>query len=107
MPYKANLPIEALINQVNAAVEYAAAGNTLYTPLQVIGIAYQLIFQNGTFTDDCKQCKRQDPAYKTWTEFKIFFATAYWELRELQATTAGSGYHTANLVDHQAANQEY
>ena len=29
----ANFPIEALIDQVEGAVEYAAAGNTPYTPL--------------------------------------------------------------------------
>ena len=65
--YDDNLPIEALIDQVEGAVEYSAPRTTLYTPLQVIGIAYQLIFQNGIFTDDCKQCKRRDPEDKTWT----------------------------------------
>ena len=59
------------------------------------------------FTDDCKQWKRWDPADKTWTEFKIFFATAHQELCELQATTTGAGYHAAKFVDHQAANQVY
>ena len=54
-PYDANFPIEELIDQVEGAVEYATAGNTPYTPLQVVGIAYQLIFQTGMFTDDCKQ----------------------------------------------------
>ena len=38
-PYDANLPIEALTPQVEGAVKYAAAGNTPYTPLQVVGIA--------------------------------------------------------------------
>ena len=40
-PYDAYLPIEALIDQAEGAAEYAAAGNNLYTPLQVVGIAYQ------------------------------------------------------------------
>ena len=106
-PYDTKLPIKTLINQVEGTIKYAAAGNTLYTPLQVVGIAYQLIFQTGMFTDDCKQCKRRDPADKTWTEIKIFSSTAHQELRKFQATTAGAGYHAANLVDHQAANQLY
>ena len=42
--YDANLPIEALINQVEGAAEYAVTGNNPYTPLQVASIAYQLIF---------------------------------------------------------------
>ena len=44
VPYNSNLHIEALIDQVEDAVEYAAAGNTPYSPLQVFGIAYQFIF---------------------------------------------------------------
>ena len=32
-PYDANMPTEALIDQVEAAAEYTAAGNTPYTPL--------------------------------------------------------------------------
>ena len=39
-PYDAKFPIEALIDQVEGAIEYAAAGNTPYTPLQVVGITY-------------------------------------------------------------------
>ena len=56
-PCDANLPIKALIDQVEGAVEYAADGNTLYTLLQVVGIAYQLIFQTRLFNDDCNQWK--------------------------------------------------
>ena len=55
--YNANFPIEALINQIKGAVKYAAAGNTPYTPLQVVGIAYQLIFQTGLCNDNCKLWK--------------------------------------------------
>ena len=67
VPYDANFPIKELINQVEGAVKYAAAKNTPYTPLQVFGIAYQLIFQTEMFNNDCKLWKRQDPAHKTWT----------------------------------------
>ena len=105
--YDANFPIEALIDQVEGAVEYAAAGNTPYTPLQVVGIAYQLIFQSGLFNDDCKLWKRRDLADKTWTQFKTFFATAHQELRVSQATTTGAGYHAANHGNQHAANHFY
>ena len=59
------------------------------------------------FNGDCKQWKRRDPANKTWTDFKIFFATANQELRESQATTVGAGYNADNLVSQQAANHVY
>ena len=71
-PYDSNLPIEAIIDQVEGAVKYATAGNTPYNPLKFVGIAYQLIFQTEMFNDNCKQWKRRDPSDKTWTEFKIF-----------------------------------
>ena len=71
-PYYANLPIKVLINQVEGAAKYAAAGNTPYIPLQVVFIAYQLIFQTGILTNDCKQWKRRDPADKTWTQSNFF-----------------------------------
>ena len=39
---------------IDGAFKYAAAGNTPYTLLQVVGIAYQLIFQTGMFNDNFK-----------------------------------------------------
>ena len=53
-PYDANFLIGGLIDQVEGTVEYAASGNTPYTPLQVVSIAYQLLFQTGMFTNYCK-----------------------------------------------------
>ena len=50
--YNTNLTIKALVNQVEDAVEYAVAGNTPYTPLQVVGIDFQLILQTGLFNED-------------------------------------------------------
>ena len=47
--YNPNLPIDNLFEQVNDAVEYAAAGNTPYTLLQIVTIAYQLVFNTGVF----------------------------------------------------------
>ena len=51
--------------------------------------------------------KQQDPADKTWTQFKTFFATTHEKLRESQATIAGAGYHAANHVDQHASNLVY
>ena len=48
-PYNLNLPVENLFKQVNYAVEYAAAVNTPYTPLQIVTTAYQLVFNTGVF----------------------------------------------------------
>ena len=81
-PYNRNQPFETLIYQVENAVDYASAGDTPYTPSQVVRIAFQLMFQTGIFNDDCKLWRRQPADVKTWTRFKEFFATAHQEWRE-------------------------
>jgi hypothetical protein len=85
--YDVNLPIESFFRQIEMAIDYASAGNTPYTPAQVLTIAYQIIFQTGIFADDCRNWKRQPVAYKTWPQFKIDFTRAHQEYRESQVTT--------------------
>ena len=48
-PYDANHPIQNLTDQMENDGEYAAAGQTPYTPDQVVAVAYQLVFQTGLF----------------------------------------------------------
>jgi hypothetical protein len=72
--YDPNLPIETLFDQVEDAVDFAAAGNTPYSPAQVVATAYQLIYAAGMFLDDAKVWKRQADDYKTWEHFKRDFA---------------------------------
>ena len=79
--YDANHPIKNLTDQVENAVEYAAASQTLYTPAQFFAIAYQLVFQSGLFLGDLKTWRRKDPADKTWTNINIFFANSHQEWR--------------------------
>ena len=50
--YDANLPIKSLFDQIDTAVEYAAAGGAPYTSEQIVTIAFQLVFQTGLFPDD-------------------------------------------------------
>ena len=76
-PYDSNQPFETMTNQVENAVDYASAGDTPYTPSQVVGIAFQLLFQTGIFNDDCNLWRRQPAYVNTWTHFKEFFATAH------------------------------
>ena len=69
-PYDSNQPLETLIDQIKNAVDYASAGETPYTPAQVVGIAFQLMFQTGIFNDDCKLWQRQPVDVKTWNRIK-------------------------------------
>ena len=95
-PYNSNQPFETLIDQVENAVDYASAGDTPYTLAQVVGIAFQLVFQTGIFNNNCKLWRRQPEDVKTWTRFKEFFATAHQEWRESQTTTAGAVFQSSN-----------
>jgi hypothetical protein len=102
-PYDPNLPIESLFEQIEDAVDYAAAGNTPYTAPQVLACAFQLVFATGMFLEDCKLWKRRAADYKTYPQFKLDFAVSHRELRETRTTAAGAGYQAANSVT-QSAN---
>ena len=51
-PYGSNQLLKTLIDQVENVVDYASAGDMPYTPAQVVGISFQLLFQTGIFNDD-------------------------------------------------------
>ena len=105
--YDVNLPIETLFRQIENAINYAAAGNTPYSPAQVLAIAYQIVFQTGIFADDCREWKRRAPAYKTWPQFKIDFTRAHQEYRESQVVTPGAaGFLATDLPSNYASPEE-
>ena len=105
-PYDSNQPFKTLIDQVENAVDYASAGETPYTPDQVVGIAFQLVLQTVILNDDCKLWQRQPADVKTWTHFKECFATAHQEWRESQTTTDGAVFQLGNYA-YQSANHVY
>ena len=95
-PYDVNHPVENLFDQVENSVGYASAGDTPYTPEQVVAIAFRLLFQTELFTDDCKTWKRKPPFDKTWANFKVYFETSHLEWRDTQVTSAGAGFQSDN-----------
>jgi hypothetical protein len=96
--YDANQPIKICFDQIRDAVDFADTGESLYTPIQVTNIAYQLVVQDGLFPGSCKLWKRRSVANKTWDAFKTEFALAHQELRESQLTTSSTGFRSANAV---------
>lgn len=103
-PYDANQPIERLFDQIENAIDFAAAGNTPYSPAQVVATAYQTLFATGMFHDDCKTWKRQPETYKTWKQFKADFSLAHREFRETKQTSASAGYQSANSARNHASD---
>jgi len=46
-PFDVSLPIETLYDQIEASVELADIGQTLYTAEHVVAISYSLVFATG------------------------------------------------------------
>jgi hypothetical protein len=98
-PCDVNQPIEVFYKQIEDAMEFAAAGQTPYSPEQIVSIAYQGIFRTGIFADDCKIWKRRAPGYKTWEQFKLDFRVAYKEYNEgLEIAPHAAGFHAEEHV---------
>ncbi len=82
-------------------MEFAAVGQTPYSPEQILSIAYQGIFRTGIFADDCKLWKRKPAAYKTWEQFKIDFRVAYKEYNEARdIAPSAAGFHAEDSASH-------
>jgi hypothetical protein len=98
-----NQPIEVMYKQIDDAIEFAAAGQSPYTPAQVINTAYQLVFRTGIFADDCKIWKRRAVASKMWPQFKTDFSLAYQEYNDaLDIGPSAAGFHAEAFHTHQA-----
>ena len=99
-PCDVNPPIEVFYKQIEDAMEFADAGQTPYSPEQILSIAYQGIFRTGIFADDCTIWKRKSAAYKTWEQFKLDFRVAYKEYNEaLDIAPRAAGFHAEDYVD--------
>ena len=85
-------PIEVFFTRIEECQEFASAGNTPYTPEQVLNIAYQTAFASGVYADGCKEWRRKNADQKTWAIFKQHFTNEYLDLKELQPSTTASAY---------------
>jgi hypothetical protein len=86
-----------LFDQIEDAVAFTAVAQAPYSPVQIIAIAYTLVFTTGMLPEACRKWRR-NPADRTWPNFKTFFAEAHQDLRDSQITSKQLGYHDANYV---------
>ena len=94
-----NQPFEVLIDQIEDAIDYAAARNTPYSKEQITNTAYNIVYRTGPFSDECKTWRKKDAPDQTWTIFKAEFTLAHQDLRESQVTVQNAGYHNqANIT---------
>jgi hypothetical protein len=98
--YDPSQPIETLYKKLDDAMMYADAGHQAYTVIQITNNAYNLVARTGLFKRACREWRAQDPANKTWPNFKIAFTAAWLENQEDELiTTQGQGYHPGNNVN--------
>ena len=105
-PWDPNQAIETLIDQVEDAVDYAAAGKAPHAATQIVNAAHNLVFETGMHNDYCKDWRKKDDADKTWAEFKMFFTKANQDLRDSGVTARSAGYQANNVSQAQTDVQD-
>lgn len=98
-PLDPSLPIDVYFKKIDDTAQYAADGNTPFTPEQILQAAYHAVSSTGLYIEPCKQWRRRTAVDKMWPNFKIYFGEEYHDLKETQRITAGQGgYHGANAA---------
>jgi hypothetical protein len=64
----------------------------------IVNVAYTLVCNTGLFPDACRPWQSRAIAGKTWSQFKIDFATAHREFWLTNQTAQQSGFHSANMM---------
>ena len=100
--YDPSMPIENLYSQVEAAIEYAAAGNAPFTNNQIVTNAYLLIFQTGQFERACEDWDVLPIANKTWVNFKTHFTRAHQRFTNMQQLRQANYNGATNQANHVA-----
>ena len=91
-PCDSSRPIEVLFDQIEDAIDYAAAGNAAFTTQQIVNTACNLACDTGVFADECKAWRKKEHANQTWAEFQRLFTEAHQDLQESRATSRSSGH---------------
>jgi hypothetical protein len=71
----------------------------------IVNVAYTLIFNTGLFPDACQVWQSRAITVKTWSQFKLDFATAHREFRLTNQTVQQSGFHSANMMIEQGCDE--
>ena len=91
-PYTPTFSIEALLHQIEIAVEYAAA-------VQVVSRAYLLVLQTGVYPEACRDWDKKQLILKTWPLFKTFFAAVHRDLRLIQTAPNQAVFGTEKSIE--------
>jgi hypothetical protein len=83
-------PVETLFKQIQDCVDFAEAGGVSIGAAQKLSSAYSNIFKSGKFNSACRRWDEKLEGEKTWNNFKIHFAAAYRQYRQMQGESIGA-----------------
>jgi hypothetical protein len=98
-------PIIYLFYKIQDGVDKADLGNALDMVNQVLAIAFNHVFRNGTMQSACERWAVLAPMNKTWVNFQEISTSAHDTYETL--TTQAGGYHVANNVQAQETEKFY
>ena len=98
-PFDQSGAIETYFDQIKDAVEFAEAGASPFTMVQITTKAFIQMFTTGLFKDKCKAWNRLPLVARDWATFKLIFTAAARELREMQAMSGTAGYANSVTAD--------
>jgi hypothetical protein len=92
-------PVESLFRQIQDCVDYSQAGGVLIGHPQHINVGYSTIFATGHFMSACRRCNEKHTIEKTGTQFKLHFAAAHRQHKQMQGDSAVTADdHSANTA---------
>jgi hypothetical protein len=98
--------VETLFKQIQYCVDFSEAGGILIGHPQQINVGYAKIFATGNFMSACRRWNEKDTADKTWANFKVHFAAAHCQHKQIKGgSAANSGYHATNAAVGQTEDQ--
>jgi hypothetical protein len=103
--YDPNQPIETLFQHIQDARAFTVADGQPYGAAMIVNVAYTLVFNTGLYTDACRAWQSRAIAANTWTQFRIYFATAPREFCLTNQTAQQSGFHSANMTIEQGRDE--
>ena len=94
--YNATEAVKVLFDHIKDAAEFADNAAQPYTDLQVLHVAFNLMFNTGQFTRSCEKWEEKDSGNKNWGNFKLHFTKSHKRLRKSKSTADNAGYGAAN-----------
>jgi hypothetical protein len=92
-------PVETLFKQIQDCADYSEAGGDLIGHPQQINVGYAKIFATCHFMSACRRWNEKLTVEKTWTQFKLHFAAAHRQHKQMQGESASTaGYHSENAA---------